>query len=384
MAIITALQSLHPDWVETAERLGPVFAERAAAHDRDGSFAAENFADLRAARLLSAGVPAAFGGGGASYVELATILRRMARHCGGTALAYAMHTHQVVIAAWRQQHQGAPTDALLRRVANEELMLASTGGNDWLAAGGTATAVDGGFRISARKTFVSGAPAADLVMTSAVLEGAGGAPSVLHFGVPMAAEGVRIEPTWDTLGMRASGSHDVVLDGVFVADAAIGGRRAQGLWHPLFHIISLLAFPLVYSVYVGLADAARDRAVASAQRPGRRHDVLAHQQVGEMENQHALATLALESMIATAVSTEPGPAATNAIHIRRALAGRAAVATVEKAMEVIGGGAYFRRAGVERLFRDVQGARFHPLADKEQLAYAGRIAVGLGPDPIAG
>lgn len=383
MATISVLLPAQPDWVEIAERLGPSFAERAAAHDSDGSFAADNFADLKAARLLSAGVPAAFGGGGASYVELATILRRMARHCSGTALAYAMHTHQVVIAAWRHQHQGAATDSLLRRVAKEELMLASTGGNDWLAAGGTATPADGGFRISARKTFVSGAPAADIVMTSAVVDGGGGAPTVLHFGVPMTAAGVRIEPTWDTLGMRASGSHDVVLDGVFVADAAIGGRRAQGLWHPLFHIISMLAFPLVYAVYVGIAEAARDQAVAAAQRPARRTDVLVHQQVGEIENQLAIAQLALESMIATAVSAEPGPAVTNTIHVRRALAGRAAIAVVEKAMEAAGGGAYYRRAGLERLFRDVQGARFHPLSDKEQVAYAGRMALGLGPDPVA-
>jgi alkylation response protein AidB-like acyl-CoA dehydrogenase len=64
----------------------------------------------------------------------------------------------------------------------------------------------------------------------------------------------------------------------------------------------------------------------------------------------------------------------------RTLAGRAAIRTVEKAMEVVGGGSFYRRLGLERLFRDIQGARFHPLQDKRQLRYTGRFALGLDID----
>ena len=68
-------------------------------------------------------------------------------------------------------------------------------------------------------------------------------PTVLQFGVPMNAQGVSIVETWDTLGMRGTGSHDVVLDGVFVPDAAIAARRKPGVWHPLLHLVAMIALP---------------------------------------------------------------------------------------------------------------------------------------------
>lgn len=121
--------------------------------------------------------------------------------------------------------------------------------------------MEGGFLITARKVFASGAPSANLLMTSAVHEDPEMGSTVLHFAVPMTAEGVAIEPTWQAMGMRGTGSHDVVLSDGFVPDAAIALRREQRKWHFIFHLISMVAIPLIYSVYVGVAEAARDRAV---------------------------------------------------------------------------------------------------------------------------
>ena len=44
----------------------------------------------------------------------------------------------------------------------------------------------------------------------------GTAPRSLHFSVPLGADGVRLEETWDTLGMRGTASHDVVMEDVIV------------------------------------------------------------------------------------------------------------------------------------------------------------------------
>jgi acyl-CoA dehydrogenase len=320
-------------------------------------------------------VPREFGGGGATHAELATILGELARHCGSTALAFAMHTHQVAIAAWRWKHQKAPLDGLLKRVANERIVLLSSGGSDWLYGSGSATRVDGGFRIDARKVFVSGAPAGDLLMTSAVHDDPEAGPTVLHFAVPMKAPGVEIVPTWRVLGMRGTGSHDVLLKDVFVADAAIGGRRPQGKWHPLFHIISMIAFPLVYAVYVGVAQAARDVAVRQAAR--RRTDDHLVYTIGSIENELAAAHLALADMLAAAATDRPGFEVTNRVMIGRALVARSVLKVGELAMEAAGGRAFFRDLGLERLFRDLQAARFHPLAEGAQRDYAGRMALGL-------
>jgi acyl-CoA dehydrogenase len=378
-AAMAMVQPADPlDCVASIDRLGPAFAERAAANDAGDRFVAENYAALKEARLFAAGVPAEFGGGGASHAGLCDMLRTLAHYCGSTALAFSMHTHMTAINVWRWRHDKAPVEPLLKRVASEQIVLLSSGGSDWLPGSGKAEKVEGGFRITARKCFSSGAPAGDILMTSAVYEDPQAGPTVLHFGVPLKAEGVRILDTWRTLGMRATGSHDIELGGVLVADAAVGVRRPQGKWHHLYHVIVMVALPLIYAVYVGLAEAAREKALAMAQR--RKHDPQLIGLVGEMENAVVGARLALRHMMETTASAKPGPATTNAILIDRTLAGQNAVRAVEKAMEVAGGAGFYRDAGLERLFRDVQGARFHPLPEKAQLNLTGRMALGLDID----
>jgi alkylation response protein AidB-like acyl-CoA dehydrogenase len=201
---------------------------------------------------------------------------------------------------------------------------------------------------------------------------------VLHFGVPLKAAGVTILDTWHVLGMRGSGSHDVELKDVFVPDAAISGRREQGKWHMLFHIISMLAFPLVYSAYLGVAEGARAKALEIARN--KPDDGQLPNLVGEMENAFAAAVMAVEQLIHNAETAMPGPETTNRAVIGRTLAGQAAIRTVERAMEVAGGVSFYRRVGLERAFRDIQGARFHPLQEKAQLRYTGRLALGLDID----
>jgi alkylation response protein AidB-like acyl-CoA dehydrogenase len=363
------------DWVALAHELGPRFAERAAAHDLNDTFVATNYAELKAHRVFSAGVPAELGGGGASHPELCAMLRTFAHYCSSTALALSMHTHLVAVPVWRWRHEGAPVEPFLRRIATEELILVSTGGSDFLAGSGTARKVDGGYRVTARKIFGSGSPAGSLLMTMAIYDDPKDGPTVLHFPVPLDAPGVKILDNWRTLGMRATGSNDVVLEDVFVPDAAVGARRRPGVWSPIFHATYTLAFPLVFSVYVGVAESARDLALREAARKAKDPSVQAL--VGEMENELATARMALRHMIDAAATTTMDAATTNEVLIGRTLAGRAAIRTVEKAMEVVGGASFFRALGLERLFRDVQGARFHPLHEKPQQLYTGRLALGL-------
>ena len=89
---------------ELARDLGFIFEQRAMEADED-KFVADNFALLKASGLFEAGVPAELGGGGAGIDELASMLRTLGYHCGSTALAFSMHTHQVAIPAWRWTHQ---------------------------------------------------------------------------------------------------------------------------------------------------------------------------------------------------------------------------------------------------------------------------------------
>jgi len=65
---------------------------------------------------------------------------------------------------------------------------------------------------------------------------------------------------------------------------------------------------------------------------------------------------------------------------RRTIFVNAALRAVEKAMEAAGGAAFYRSGPLERLFRDIQGARYHPLQEKPQTRYTGRVLLGLDID----
>lgn len=373
-----ALEGQKTNWVAVAQEIGPAFAARAAQHDADDRFVADNYAELKARRVFSAGVPAEFGGGGASHAELCAMLRELAHYCGSTALALSMHTHLLAAVMWRWR-QGQPVELLLRRIADEQLVLVSTGASDWLDSSGVAEKVEGGYRVTARKIFASGSPAGNLMITSAVYSDPTEGPTVLHFPVPMNAPGVTVLDNWRTMGMRSTGSHDVLLENVFVPETAVSLRRPKGTWHPFYNVVTAVALPLIMSVYVGIAEAASDLAVRESTR--KREDPTVQLLVGEMDNALVTAQLAVQSMIDLCANYtfEPVVQTANAVVIRKTIAARAALETVEKALEVSGGSGFFRSMGLERLLRDVHGGLFHPLQEKRQLLFSGRIAFGLDP-----
>ena len=377
--IRTAIPEAHSA-AAVARDLGPILASRAEAAQDEDRYVADDIALLKEHGLVEAGVPRELGGGGADVDELAAMLRTLAYHSGSTGLAFSMHTHQVAIPAWHWKHQkAAAVEPLLKRIAGERIMLLSSGGSDWIGGSGKAEKTGDGYRVTARKVFTSGAPTGDILMTSAVLDTDEG-PTVLHFGIPMSSPHVKVLDTWRTLGMRGTGSHDVLIEGHVVPEAGIAARRKAGEWHPLFHLISTIAFPLVYAVYLGVAESARDIAIGLAKRktPGHHTVHLA----GRMETELAAARLAHESMLAAARLNAPSAETVNQVMIGRQLVGRHAIAAVEHAMELAGGAGFYRSAGLERRFRDIQAARYHPLQAGPQAEYAGAMALGLPVDRI--
>jgi alkylation response protein AidB-like acyl-CoA dehydrogenase len=370
-----------PSIAVIASDLGKIFASRTEHHDETDSFVTENYDMLRSSGLIEAGVPKELGGAGADVDELALMLRTLARHCSSTALAFSMHTHQVAIPAWRWRHQKIQAvEPLLRRVAQERIILLSSGGSDWISGSGTAERVDGGYKITARKVFTSAAPVGDLLMTGAIHQSEGEPPTVLHFAVPMKAPQVKVMNNWKTLGMRATGSHDVVIDGLIIPDAAIVLKRPAGVWHVLYQIIATIAMPLIYSVYLGVAEGARDVAVSLAKKRRPDHHVL--ELVGKMETSLLGASLAHEAMLAAVRKNSPGPQSVHEVMMGRHLVAHHAIEAVEFAMESAGGAGFYRAQGLERRFRDIQGARYHPLQAGQQALYAGSMALGLPTDNV--
>ncbi len=368
------------DWSALAETVGKQCCQCEVDADNSDRFVAENFEILKSSGLSAAGVPREFGGGGATFAEICDMLQILGRYCSSTALAFAMHTHQVMVLTWKWHHKKAPVGNLLARIASEKLILLSSGGSDWLPGSGTAVRVEGGYAVTARKVFSSGSPAGDILITSAIYDDPEVGPTVLHFPVPMTAAGVSLVPNWQAMGMRGTGSHDIVLSNVFVPEEKVALRRTPGKWHAAFHLVTAIAIPIVYSVYVGVAEAARILVVEQARK--RRDNEHVCYKVGELETELTAARIALKHMISTSEQSQPGFETTNQIMMGRSLVEQAVLKVVDRAMDVAGGRAFHRPFGLEKLFRDAQGVRYHPIREEQQRKLAGQLALGCPHDSL--
>lgn len=370
---MTAEASVRPAFGPIDDILS-LLAARGERCENDDAFVDDNVSALAERGFLRALVPSELGGGGVAHSEVCDTLRKVAHACPSTALCLAMHQHLVSAAVWRWRRD-ASTEKLLRRVASEGLLLVSTGANDWLESSGTLTPVEGGYRLTATKAFASGSVAGDLAVTSARLETDAGT-EVLHFAVPLAADGVSLREDWKAMGMRGTGSNTIEFRDVFVPEAAITLRRPAGRFHPVWSVVLTVAMPLIMSVYVGVAERAAELATGLA-----REDDASFASLGEMFNALTAARLATARMIAICNDLDfvPAIASTNEVIACKSIAAREAVATVDHAIAAVGGRAYYRGAGLERLARDVRAAAFHPVQQPKQVRMSGRILKGLEP-----
>jgi alkylation response protein AidB-like acyl-CoA dehydrogenase len=364
-------------WLELADELGARFAEGAETRDAEDRFVAEHYPVLKERGLISALVPEELGGGGVSYGTMAAVLRRLAYHDSSTALALSMHQH--LLAAQVFNHINGRPAPLLERVAREQLVLVSTGARDWMESNGKTSRAEGGYLVSGRKTFASGSPAGAILVTSAPYDDPAEGPLVLHFGVPLGAAGVSIDDDWRVHGMRATGSQAVVLNEVFVPDAAISLKRPRAGFAAVFNVVALVALPFIGGVYVGVAQRATEIALELARK--RAADPAVQAAVGEMLSALAIAETCHEAAVALNADFgfTPGLELTNRIFMLKTQIVEQAKRAVECAMEAAGGAGFYRATGLERLLRDVRAGHYHPLPARQQLIFSGRAALGLDP-----
>ena len=171
-----------------------------------------------------------------------------------------------------------------------------------------------------------------------------------------------------------------MIDGHVVPDAAVSLSREAGKWHPLFQIIATIAFPLVYSVYLGVAESARD--IALEPRQAEAAASTRSSSPAGWTPSSPVARLAHDFMLDAIRKSAPNAATVNQVMTGKQLVTQHAIAAVELAMELAGGAGFYRAAGLERCFRDIQAARYHPLQSGAQAQYAGAMAMGLPVDTI--
>jgi len=363
-------------WQALAQTLTSDLRQGAGEADRRGTLDPEPYLQLRERGLMTALVPEEFGGGGASHADMGAVLRALGAADPAVAVTLSMHSHLLAFQVWRHRH-GQDASAVFDKVVNGATLI-STGAADWIGSSGTTEKVDGGYRVSGRKAPASGCEMGTVMVTSFRWDTSPDGPQVIHCAVPFAADGVSIEQTWDTSGLRATGSHTIVLDDVFVPDAAVSLTRPADVWHPVWNTVLGAAMPLITAAYLGIADRAVELAIEAARSTT---DPTRIQLLGEMMNAHTTAADAVEAMFGssddlTFANTDDHAARTLS---RKTVAADNIIATVEMAREAIGGSSYSRSSEIERLLRDVHGVVFHPLPGHRQKQLTGRVALGRSP-----
>ena len=369
-------------FVGLAAEVGAVAARHAADHDRDATFVAEAYEAMRELGYLALPVPEELGGSGATLRQLSYAQAELARHDGATALAVTMHLYATAMQAFRYRGGAPDAEGVLRKVAGEALVIATSGGSDWIWP--TTVAVEDGdtLRVSGRKVFCSQAPGASVIATSAVIGEPGDGAEVVHFSLPLASEGVRLVETWDPLGMRGTASHDLVLEDVVVPAERISGRRPYGQMGPPLMLAATFFAPLGGACYLGIASGARDPAVDAALSGGRGPTPMAElprvqRQVGLMDAKLRGAWWELMGALdEMGDRPTPGAALLSTVMLAKRRAVVDAIAVVDLAMDVVGGRSLFRSSPLERAYRDVRAGTFHPLPPETTLLYAGKVALG--------
>lgn len=176
--------------------------------------------------------------------------------------------------------------------------------------------------------------------------------------------------------MRGTGSHQVRIAGFFCCRRRDRRTSAARTVASAVHLVFMIAIPIIYSVYYGIAEALRDAAIASARRRPVTPALI--QLAGALDTERAAARFALADMLA-ASGGQPGPETTNRVFLGRTNLVRALLATTERSLDIAQGSGFMRSEPIERLFRDIQVARFHPLQPHAQ-DIAGRKSFGLEPD----
>ncbi len=331
---------------------------------------------------------------GVNQLELALAQERLARGCGSTALAATMHLALIARFAdarpWpddlfaRFCRDIVERGALVNAINSEPDMGSPSRGG---LPSTTAVRTPIGWSINGHKRWASLSPALSYLYVLAAADEPDGSRARSNFLVPASAPGVWIEETWDNLGMRATASHDVILDGVEVpldhrAPAEVTDPRGEGQAWWIF---------ANSAVYLGIAAAARDAAVAFAR--GRTPNGLTGSIADLQTIQHRVAEMELLLMQARTVLYDTAeewlafpderPAMLWRLAAVKYLVSNHAIAVTDIALRVTGSAGLARSSPVQRFFRDVRTATGHPPMDDAALTQIGKAALGLTAPPPA-
>ena len=362
--------------------LEPVVAEVVAPMagdvDREGAYPRPALDALGSAGLLGLVSSPDVGGMGGGFRAAATVVQELARNCASTAMVVLMHYAATAVLEAHGPTEVREAIAAGRYVATLAFSEAGSRSHFWVPTS-TATAVDGGVRLDARKSWVTSAGEADgYVWTSRPVAAKG--PSTLWL-VPGRTAALSVGAPFDGLGLRGNRSSPMVATGVVVGSDAMLGPDGGGF--DLMIGVVLPWFQVMSAAFsIGTADIATTRAAAyvGATRLEHLDQSLAENPttrayVARMRiSTDAAAALLLDSL--AALETGRADAMLRVLEVKAA-ASEAAAAVTDLAMRVCGGSAFRKEVGVERNFRDARAATVMAPTTDALYDFVGRVVCGL-------
>lgn len=376
------------DVISLAEELAEEFAARAGEVDRSGRFPTENIDRMRETGYLKLAVPEELGGFGADLETVCTTQGIIAGGCASTALASNMHIFGIGSASegWNAgDRSGQPIFEMVASgvIVGGSLTDAATGLNV-RSSSTPAEKVDGGYRITGRKSFCSLAPVLDFFWGTAGDTETG---ALILFGLPRDTPGLSFVDSWDTMAMRGTGSWDVVFDDVFVPDIAVQttpSDPSERVWEGgAERAFSWFAFT-ISSMYLAVARKAAEfaydyvtgRTVTGASAP------MAHQpaQVFSASEVELLLRPA-EALVRDGIRRrKEGEVLTpEQINTIKYVSVNNAEAAVDRCLRMVGGHGIYRKLPLERYYRDVRAGQFHPPSNDVALETIGKAVLGIDP-----
>ncbi|MEV7359753.1 acyl-CoA dehydrogenase family protein [Kitasatospora sp. NPDC091276] len=383
-AVVAALAGL--------PRVVDLLSARAEEHDRDATFPYQGIEAVHEAGLLTLTVSQRYGGPGGTLADTVRVLAQLGRGDASVAVVTAFtllqHAEQARRAAWPTAGYRRLLTESRRGPALVNTLRAEPGGRPGALPDTVARRDGEGWSLTGRKTYCTGAEALAWMAVTARTDEA--EPRVGTFLVRGESEGLEIDPTWDQVGLRASASHDVVLEQVRVpAELALGLTAPKGgaadaagaaelslAWHDL--ALSAVAIGVARAAQSWLIRFLNQRTPANLTEP---LGTLPRYRcaLGEIEAQLIGAEELVEGLAPRVDRGEPDAVArTGPAHL---LATRAATAAVQQAVSLTGNPGLSRRHPLERYLRDVLSSRVHLAPDEAVLEAAGRAALERGGRP---
>jgi alkylation response protein AidB-like acyl-CoA dehydrogenase len=374
-----------------AGELADTFALRATQNDWEGRFPLENYTDLHHAGYLSLTIPQKLGGWGASVLDATLAQYRLAQGDASTGLVTAMHL--LHIGKMVEGHTDYPP--LLVRICRDVIehgaMLntcISEPATGSPSRGGLPTTVaqrqsDGSWCINGRKTFATGSYALHYFVVGCTVDSgiADEQPRRGNFLVHRSQSGVHIEDTWDMLGMRGTGSNDLVLENVQVDAEAFLDESIPSA--PNIQTLQSAWGLLVAAVYLGTAQAARDEAIrfARERRPNSLKGSISElPHIQEKAAKMDLALLQARSVlfgVAEQYTNDPTSIHISQFAAAKYLATNHAVEIVDLAMRIVGAASLSLTSPLQRYYRDVRAGLHNPPMDDSTLSMLGKLALGV-------